>query len=135
VTRRSLPRKVTYFGQVPTRLARTTIIEATFEVGRRFRSTTRGDCGQLDPGAVIRPVAGGWHPNCRGSSTKMSFRTGPPAVQPSISSVGARLAVAGAYSRRRKKGKAPAGDTGVFRPDGQHFDRLHQTASINDRPG
>jgi hypothetical protein len=69
----------------------------------------RGDCGQLDPGAVIRPVAGEWHPNCQGSSTKMSFRTGTPAVQPSISSVGARLAVAGAYSRRRKKGKAPAG--------------------------
>jgi hypothetical protein len=29
-----------------------------FEVGRRFRCTMRVDCGQLDPGAVIRPVPG-----------------------------------------------------------------------------
>jgi hypothetical protein len=26
------------------------------EVGRRFRCTMRVDCGQLDPGAIIRPV-------------------------------------------------------------------------------
>jgi len=37
MARRSLPRKVTYFEPVPPRLARNTIIEATFEVGRRFR--------------------------------------------------------------------------------------------------
>ena len=52
---RSPPRKVTYFEPVP-RLAHNTIIESTFEVGRRFR------CTQLDPGAVIRPVAGEWQP-------------------------------------------------------------------------
>ena len=34
MTRRSLPRKVTYFEPVPPRLARNTIIESTFEVGR-----------------------------------------------------------------------------------------------------
>jgi serine/threonine protein kinase len=43
-------------------LARNTIIESSFEVGRRFRCTMRIDCGQLDPGAVIRPDAGEWHP-------------------------------------------------------------------------
>jgi hypothetical protein len=44
---------------LPPRLARNTIIESTFEVGRRFRV----DCGQLDPGGVIRPVPGEWHPH------------------------------------------------------------------------
>ena len=62
MARRSPPRKVTYFEPVPPRLARNTIIESTFEVGRRFRCTMRVDCGQLDPGAVIRPVPGEWHP-------------------------------------------------------------------------
>jgi hypothetical protein len=42
--------------------ARGTIIESTFEVGRRFRCTMRVDCGQLDPDAVIRPIPGEWHP-------------------------------------------------------------------------
>jgi hypothetical protein len=32
------------------------------KVGRRFRCTMRIDCGQLDPGAVIRSVPGEWHP-------------------------------------------------------------------------
>ena len=50
MARRSLPRKVTYFEPVPPRLARNTVIESTFEVGRRFRCTMRVDCGQLDPG-------------------------------------------------------------------------------------
>ena len=62
MARRSLPRKVTYFEPVPPRLARNTVIESTFEVGRRFRCTMRVDCGQLDPGAVIRPVPGEWQP-------------------------------------------------------------------------
>jgi hypothetical protein len=62
MARRTPPRKVTYFEPVPPRLARNTIIESTFEVGRRFRCTMRVDCGQLDPGAVIRPVPGEWHP-------------------------------------------------------------------------
>ena len=62
MTRSPPPRKVTYFEPVPPRLARNTIIESTFEVGRRFRCTMRVDCGQLEPGAVIRPVPGEWHP-------------------------------------------------------------------------
>ena len=62
MARRSPPRNVTYFEPVAPRLARNTIIESTFEVGRRFRCTMRVDCGQLDPGAVIRPVPGEWHP-------------------------------------------------------------------------
>jgi hypothetical protein len=37
---------------------RNTIIESTFDVGRRFRCTMRVGCGELDPGAVIRPVVG-----------------------------------------------------------------------------
>ena len=62
MTRRRPPRKVTYFEPVPPPLARNTIIESTFDVGRRFRRTMRVDCGELDPGAVIRPVPGEWHP-------------------------------------------------------------------------
>jgi len=34
---------------VAPRLGRNTIIESTFEVGRRFRCTLRVDCGQIDP--------------------------------------------------------------------------------------
>jgi hypothetical protein len=34
------PRKVTYFEPVAPRLARNTIIESTFDVGRRFRCTS-----------------------------------------------------------------------------------------------
>jgi hypothetical protein len=60
MARRSPPRKVKYFEPIPPRLARN--IESTFEVGRRFRCTMRVDCGQLEPGAVIRPVPGEWHP-------------------------------------------------------------------------
>src|SRR5258707_4662519 len=56
------PGKANYSAPVPPRLARNTIIESTFEVGRRFRCTLRVDCGQLDPAAVIRPVPGEWHP-------------------------------------------------------------------------
>ena len=62
MVRRIPPRKVTYFEPVPPRLARNTIIESTFDVGRRFRCTMRVDCGQLDPAAVIRPVVGEWQP-------------------------------------------------------------------------
>jgi hypothetical protein len=68
MARPSPPRKVTYFEPVPPRLARNTIIESTFEVGRRFRCTMRVDCGQLDPGAVIRPALGEWHPRMRRDS-------------------------------------------------------------------
>src|SRR5215831_9276039 len=62
MARRSLPRKVTWFEPVPPRLGRNTIIESTFEVGRRYRCTMRVDCGQIDPGAVIAPIPGEWHP-------------------------------------------------------------------------
>ena len=86
MARRSPPRKVTYFEPIPPRLARTTIIESTFEVGRRFRCTMRVDCGQLDPGAVIRPIAGEWEPCMPSASTKRSLRTGAPAGMRSISS-------------------------------------------------
>jgi len=40
MARRSLPRKVTYFEPVPPRLARNTIIESTFEVGRNLFPST-----------------------------------------------------------------------------------------------
>jgi hypothetical protein len=58
MTRSRSPRKVTYFEPARPRLARNTIIVSTFEVGCRFRCTMRVDCGELDPGAVIRPVPG-----------------------------------------------------------------------------
>jgi Adenylate and Guanylate cyclase catalytic domain len=41
MARRGPPRKVTYFEPVAPCLARNTIIESTFEVGRRFRCTLR----------------------------------------------------------------------------------------------
>ena len=85
MARRSPPRKVTYFEPVAPRLARNTIIESTFEVGRRFRCTMRVDCGQLDPGAVIRPVAGDWTRACPSASTRRSSRTGRLAAMRFIS--------------------------------------------------
>jgi hypothetical protein len=39
MARRSPPWKVTYFEPGTRRLARNTVIESTFEVGRRFRCT------------------------------------------------------------------------------------------------
>ncbi len=86
MVRRSPPRKVTYFEPVPPRLARNTVIESTFEVGRRFRCTMRADCGQLDPGAVIRPEPGEWHRGCPSAWTKRSWRTGAPTAMRFISS-------------------------------------------------
>ena len=98
MARRSPPRKVTYFEPVPPRLARNTIIESTFEVGRRFRCTMRVDCGQLDPGAVIRPVPGEWQPRMpeRLDEEELAdWRTGRNAVyQLAALTIGARLAVA-----------------------------------------
>jgi hypothetical protein len=46
----------------------------------RLRCTMRVDCGQLDPGTVIRPVPGGWHCACPSVSTRRSLRTGAPAA-------------------------------------------------------
>jgi hypothetical protein len=62
MARRSPPRKVTYFEPVPRASRATPSIESTFEVGRCFRCTMRVDCGPLDPGVVIRPAPGEWHP-------------------------------------------------------------------------
>jgi hypothetical protein len=98
MARRSLPRKVTFFEPVPPRLARNTIIESTFEVGRRFRCTLRVDCGRLDPAAVVRPAPGEWHPRMpeRLDDEELAdWRAGRDAVyQHAALTVGARLAVA-----------------------------------------
>src|SRR5580692_4336508 len=108
MTRRSPPRKVAYFEPVLPRLAPNTIIESSFEVGRRFRCTMRIDCGQLDPGAVIRPDPGEWHPRMpeRLDDEELAdWRAGRNAVyQLAALTVGARLAVADALtlSRRRR---------------------------------
>jgi hypothetical protein len=92
------PRKVTYFEPVAPRLARNTVIESTFEVGRRFRCTMRVDCSQLDPGAVIRPVRGEWHPHMPEQLDEeelADWRAGRAAIyQLAALSVGARIAVA-----------------------------------------
>src|ERR1700675_2145137 len=100
MARRTPPRNVPYFEPAPPRLARNTIIESTFEVGRRFRCTMRVDCGQLDPGVVIRPVAGEWRPRMpeRLDQEKLAdWRAGRNAVyQLGALTIGARLAVADA---------------------------------------
>jgi hypothetical protein len=92
------PRKVTYFEPVLPRLARNTVIESTFEVGRRFRCTMRIDCSEIDPRAVIRPVAGEWQPHMPAQLDEESFPTGAPAAPRSIQlaalTIGARIAVA-----------------------------------------
>jgi hypothetical protein len=94
------PRKVTYFEPVAPRLARKTIIESTFEVGRRFRCTMRVDCSQLDPDAVIRPEPGEWHPRMPAQLDEeelADWRAGRSAVyQLAALTVGVRLAVADA---------------------------------------
>ena len=87
MARRRPPRKVTYFEPVRPRRARNTIIESTFGVGRRFSCTMRVDCGQLDPGAVIRPVSGEWHLRMPERLDEEELRTGAPAAMPSISSL------------------------------------------------
>jgi hypothetical protein len=86
MARRSPPHKVTYFEPAAPRLARNTIIESTFEVGRRFRCTLRVDCGQLDPGAVIRRSPANGTRVCPSASTTRRLPTGAPAAMRSISS-------------------------------------------------
>ena len=65
-----------------------------------FRCTMRVDCGQLDPGAVIRPVPGEWHPRmpeCLDEEELADWRAGRNAVyQLAALTIGARLAVADA---------------------------------------
>jgi len=98
MARRTPPRKVTYFEPILPRLARNTVIESTFEVGRRFRCTMRVDCGQLDPDAVIRPVPGAWYPHMpeRLDEEELAdWRAGRNAVYQLVAlTIGARLAVA-----------------------------------------
>ena len=100
MARRSPPRKVTYFEPVPPRLGRNTIIESSFEVGRRFRCTMRIDCGELNPAAVVRPVPGEWHPHMPESLDEeelADWRAGRNAVyQLAALTIGTRLAVADA---------------------------------------
>ena len=78
----------------------TPIIESAFEVGRRFRCTLRVDCGQLDPGAVIRPAPGEWHPRMPehlDDEELADWHAGRNAVyQLAALTVGARLAAADA---------------------------------------
>ena len=100
MARRNPPRKVTYFEPVAPRLGRKTIIELTFEVGRRFRCTMRIDCSQFAPGAVIRSAPGEWHPRMpeRLDDAELAdWRAGRNAVyQLAALTIGARLAVADA---------------------------------------
>ena len=100
MARRNPPRKVTYFEPVAPRLARNTVIESTFEVGRRFRCTMRVECGRLDPGSVIRPAPGEWHPHMpeRLDAEELAdWRAGRSAVyQLAALTIGARLPVADA---------------------------------------
>jgi hypothetical protein len=98
MARRSPPRKVTYFEPVPPRLARNTVIESTFEVGRRYQCTMRIDCSQLEPGTVIGPVPGEWSPHMPAQLDEeelADWRAGRAAIyQLAALTVGARLAVA-----------------------------------------
>jgi len=97
MARRNPPRKVTYFEPVPPRLAPNTIIES--DVRRRFRCTTRVDCGELDRGAVIKPVPGGWHPRMpeRLDDEELAeWRAGRDAGVSARCAIVARLAVANA---------------------------------------
>ena len=98
MARRTPPGKVRYFEPVAPRLARNTIIESTFEVGRRYRCTMRVDCGRLDPGTVIRPEPGEWRPRMpeRLDGEELAdWRAGRDAIyQLAALTVGARLAVA-----------------------------------------
>ena len=98
MARRSPPRKVTSFEPVPPHLVRNTVIESTFDVGRRFRCTMRVDCGQLDTGAVIRPIRGEWQPRMPEQLDEeglADWRAGRNAVyQLAALTIGARLAVA-----------------------------------------
>ena len=157
MARRSPPRKVTYFEPVLPRLARNTVIESTFEVGRRFRCTMRVDCGQLDPGAVIRPVPEEWHPRMpeRLDEEELAdWRAGRNAVyQLAALTVGARLRsrthepsiraqLCGGACRRQsaalRKENPGGGRPGLSRGRARgktRSSRKSLTASPNDRPG
>jgi hypothetical protein len=97
MARRAPLPKVRYFEPVAPCLARNTVIESTFEVGRRDRCTMRVDCGQLDPGVVIRPEPGEWHPRMPDRLDEeglADWRAGRDAIyQLAALTVGARLAI------------------------------------------
>ena len=113
MARRNPPREVRYFEPVAPRLARNTVIESTFEVGRRFRCTMRVYCGELNPGAVIRPDPGDWHPRMpeRLDEEELAdWRAGRDTVyQLAALTVGARLAVADAQSATENPGGGSRG--------------------------
>ena len=77
----------------------------------------RIDCSQLDPGAVIRPIPGGWQPYMPaqlGEEELADWRAGPAAVyQLAALTIGARLAVAEAQARHPAK-ENPRGGTPGF---------------------
>jgi len=114
MARRNPPRKVTYFEPVLPRLARNTIIESTFEVGRRFRCTMRVDCGRVDPGAVIRPDPGNGIRSCPTGWMKTSSRIGGLAATRSISWPPSRSAPVSPWrtDKRACQEKTPAGEPG-----------------------
>ena len=93
MARRAPPRNVRYSSQSPRALPVT-----PFTVGRRYRCTMRIDCGRLDPGAVIRPEPGEWHPRMPERLDELEladWRAGRDAIyQLAAVTVEARLAVA-----------------------------------------
>jgi len=88
---------------------------STFEVGGRYRCTMRVDCGRLDPGVVIRPELGEWHPRMpdRLDEEELAdWRAGRDAVY----QLGALTVGAGSRSPTDKlPSKRKRGITGVFR--------------------
>ena len=96
---------------MPPRLASNTIIDSTFEVGRRFRCTLRVDCGQLDPGAVIRPTLSEWHPRMLerlDDEERADWRAGRAAAyQLAALTVGGAWQSATDKRRQRKPGGEP----------------------------
>ena len=122
MARRNPPRKVTYFEPVPPRLARNTIIESTFEVGRRFRCTMRVDCGRLDPGAVIRPVPSEWHPRI------------PERLDEEELAGLARRSQCGLSARRTDRRRAPRGGRRIREGDRRAISRRPVESRIGFRP-
>ena len=85
MARRNRPRKLTYFEPVLPRLARNTVIESTFEVGRRFQCTMRVDCSQLEPARCCGRYRASGTRICPRNSTRRNLPTGVPAALRSIS--------------------------------------------------
>jgi len=78
--RRRPPRKSHVFRTVP-RASRATRSSSHLRGRRRFRCTMRVDCGELDPGAVIRPVPGDWRPRMPSDAEELcDWRAGRDAV-------------------------------------------------------